>query len=142
MVRLRTIGGSARFGHAGIQLNDRRCKGAASCLGETSMSLRKTVLLTALVLSFGPLPVSAQAPNPPAAGQLPPDLPPPPPKATPQPNSEGFGEETTLVAKTIVYLQGSGNWDSAYETLVQSFKTLYAYLDKEGLKPSGPSMTV
>lgn len=106
------------------------------------MSLRKTVLLIALGLSLAPLSVGAQAPNSPPAGQLPPDLPPPPPKAAPQPNSEGFGEETSLAAKTIVYLQGSGNWDSAYETLVQSFKTLYAYLDKEGLKPSGPSMTI
>lgn len=105
------------------------------------MSLRKTVLLAALALSFA-LPAAAQAPVQPLPSQLPPETPPPPPKATQPQTGEVVGEEMTLAPKTIVYLQGNGNWDSAYETLVEAFKTLYAFLDKQGMKPSGPSMTI
>jgi effector-binding domain-containing protein len=106
------------------------------------MSLRKSVLLAALALPLASLPATAQAPTQPLPSQLPPETPPPPPKAAPQPSKDAFGEEVTLTAKTIVYLQGAGNWDSAYETLVEAFKSLYSFLDKEGVKPSGPSMTI
>jgi effector-binding domain-containing protein len=106
------------------------------------MSLRKTVLFAALALTLGSLPASAQAPAQPLPSQLPPETPAPPPKAAPQQSKEVFGEEVTLTPKTIVYLQGEGNWDSAYETLVKAFKTLYSFLEKEGVKPSGPSMTI
>ena len=37
-----------------------------------------------------------------------------------------------LAAKTVVVLKGSANWDSAFETLVNSLKTLSALLDKQG----------
>jgi effector-binding domain-containing protein len=107
------------------------------------MSFRKTVLLAALALSLVAAPATAQAPAQPQPSQLPPEVPPaPPPKAAPQPAKEISGEEMTLTAKTIVYVQGGGNWDTAYETLVEAFKTLYAFLDKEGVKPAGPSMTI
>jgi effector-binding domain-containing protein len=106
------------------------------------MSLRKTVLFAALALSFASIPAAAQAPAQPLPSQLPPETPAPPPKAAPQQSKEVFGEEVTLAPKTIVYLQGEGNWDSAYETLVKAFKTLYSFLDKEGVKPSGPAMTI
>jgi len=56
--------------------------------------------------------------------------------------AEGFAEETTLTAKTIVYVKGSGVWDSAFATLNGSFKKLKAYVDKEGLKIDGPLMTI
>ena len=48
-----------------------------------------------------------------------------------------FGEETTLTAKPIVYVKGTGNWDNAFETITKSLKTLKAYIDKEGLKTDG-----
>ena len=53
-----------------------------------------------------------------------------------------FGEDTTLTAKPIVYVKGTGNWDNAFETITNSFKTLKAYIDKEGLKADGQPMTI
>jgi effector-binding domain-containing protein len=47
-----------------------------------------------------------------------------------------------MPAKTIVFLKGNGTWDSAFETLVDSFKSVYSFLDKEGIKPSGLPITV
>ena len=56
--------------------------------------------------------------------------------------AEIASQDVTLPGKPIVYLSGSGTWDSAYATLVEAFKTIGAYLDKEGLKPAGPAMTI
>jgi len=53
-----------------------------------------------------------------------------------------FGLEVTLVEKPIVYATGTGEWDTAYETLKEAFKTLQEYLDKAGIKPAGPAMTI
>jgi len=53
-----------------------------------------------------------------------------------------FGQEVRLAARTIVYVSGSGTWDKAYDTLVEAFKKLGAYLDSAGLKASGPAMTI
>ena len=39
-------------------------------------------------------------------------------------------------------LKGSANWDSAFDTLIDSFKTLSALLDKQGIKPAGNPMIV
>ncbi len=56
--------------------------------------------------------------------------------------ADPFGDEITLTPKTAVVLKGSANWDSAFETLIDSFKKLVALLDKQGIKPSGNSMIV
>jgi effector-binding domain-containing protein len=53
-----------------------------------------------------------------------------------------FGQEVTLAEKPIVYMAGTGEWDTAYETLKESFKALQEYLDKAGIKPAGPAMTI
>ena len=38
---------------------------------------------------------------------------------------------------------GAGTpWENAFETLVDSYKSLKAYLDKQGVKPAGPAMTI
>ena len=69
--------------------------------------------------------------------------PPPPAPAAPQPKpGDPFGEEVTLAAKTIVFSKGSANWDSAFETLVEAFKNVYGAMQKQGLKPAGPAMTI
>jgi effector-binding domain-containing protein len=89
---------------------------------------------------------SAQAPvdlaqaAPPAP---PPPAPPPPapPPAVQQPG-DPFGEEVMLTEKTLLTIKGTANWDSAFETLIDSFKSLKAYLDRQGLKASGPAMTI
>ena len=67
--------------------------------------------------------------------------PPAPPAANPA-TAEPFAEDTTLTAKTIVYVKGSGVWDSAFETISGAFKKLKTYVDKEGLKADGPQMTI
>jgi effector-binding domain-containing protein len=53
-----------------------------------------------------------------------------------------FGQEIVLTPKTIVYASGAGNWDNAFDSLVEAFKTVQAYVEKEGLKASGPPMTI
>jgi len=53
-----------------------------------------------------------------------------------------FGQEVTMTARPIVYVAGTGTWDAALETLTGAFKRLDAYLDKAGLKASGPAMTI
>jgi effector-binding domain-containing protein len=84
----------------------------------------------------------AQTPPAPATK---PDAPAAPAAAAPgkiaQPG-DPFGEDTTLAAKPIVYLKGTANWDSAFETITGAFKKLKTYVDKEGLKTDGPSMTI
>jgi len=55
---------------------------------------------------------------------------------------DAFGEEVTLDEKTIVYLAGSGKWDNAFATIVDAFKTVNGYLQKQGIKPIGPPMTI
>ena len=62
----------------------------------------------------------------------------PPPVQTADP----FGEEITLTPKKVVVIKGTANWDSAFDTLIDSFKALTALLDKQGIKPSGNSMIV
>jgi effector-binding domain-containing protein len=88
-------------------------------------------IAAAFVMGFGlPGAVVAQTTNaaPPSSGTV---------------NSEDpFGEQVTLPEQTIVYVTGSGQWDNAYETIVGALKTVNGALDKLGVKPSGPSMTI
>ena len=85
--------------------------------------------VAAAVVSFAVFsPAAAQAP--PAAA---------PPAAT---SDDPFGEEVTLVEKTIVYIAGSGMWDSAFETISYSFKTVNGAMAKLGLKANGAPMTI
>jgi effector-binding domain-containing protein len=53
-----------------------------------------------------------------------------------------FGQEVMLPGKTIVYIAGTANWDTAFDTLVDAFKSVQAYLDKAGVKPAGLAMTI
>jgi effector-binding domain-containing protein len=80
-------------------------------------------------------PAASQAPaagQPPAANQAP---------ATAQ-AAEPFGEPITLDAKKVVIAKGNANWDSAFDTLIDSFKALTMLLDKQGIKPAGNVMIV
>jgi effector-binding domain-containing protein len=103
----------------------------APCIAAAAVS---TVIALALAT---PQPCFAQASSP-AVTTTPTDKP-AEPAATP---AEGFAEDTTLTAKTIVYVKGSGVWESAFETISGAFKKLKAYVDKEGLKTDGPLMTI
>jgi effector-binding domain-containing protein len=83
------------------------------------------------------------APTPPA--ETPPakaDTPaatPVPPKAA---NADPFGEEQTLTPRKVVMLKGQANWDSAFDTLIGSLKTLATTIEKQGIKPAGNVMIV
>jgi effector-binding domain-containing protein len=87
-----------------------------------------------------PAPVASPsvAPSPPPAAA---ETPAAPPAATVQ-TADPFGEEFTLEPKKVLVLKGTANWDAAFDTLVDSFKTLTALLDKQGIKASGNSMIV
>lgn len=56
--------------------------------------------------------------------------------------NDPFGEEVSLQEKTIVFMKGTANWDTAFETLVDALKSVYAFVEREKLKPAGPPMTI
>jgi len=91
-----------------------------------------------------PTPDAPPATTPQATPGPVPDAGPPPPAPKPpaEPSKDPFGEPLTLTAKTIVFVKGNGTWDTAYETLQSAFKIVNGYLDKAGIKPTGPSMTI
>jgi effector-binding domain-containing protein len=94
-----------------------------------------------------PSPTPPASAAPPAPAPAPPATAAPPASATPAPGataepSEPFGEETTLTSKPIIYVKGTGNWDSAYDTITGSLKTVKSYMAKEGLKADGQPMTI
>jgi effector-binding domain-containing protein len=124
-----------------------------------SFRLAMVALVPAAAISLGIATASAEspAPTPPAATPAPapittPSTPPAKPSAAtttpatpptaPVQTADPFGEETTLAPKTVVVLKGSANWDSAFETLIDSFKTLSALLDKQGIKSAGNPLIV
>jgi len=92
-----------------------------------------------------PAATPAPAANPPAAAAKPAAAETPAtssPAAAPVQTADPFGEEATLTPKTVVVLKGNANWDSAFETLIDSFKTLSALLDKQGIKSTGNPLIV
>jgi len=110
-------------------------RGAWLAFMEASMRFRRLAMLLGLLVLAGP-----------CFAQTSPSAPPPPPAAAPaapQPKpGDAFGEEVTLTAKTIVFVKGSANWDTAFDTLVEAFKNVYGALQKQGLKAAGPPMTI
>ena len=93
-----------------------------------------------------PVPSATPAP-PPAETKSPGDMPsaaqtPAPPPATPVQTADPFGEQITLEPKTVVVAKGNANWDSAFDTLIDSFKSLSALLDKQDIKRAGNPMIV
>ena len=99
------------------------------------------VLALACVLAAGPVAAQAPAPAKPGAND---QMPAPNAKSSPSPLQPGdaFGEQVTLPERTIVYMKGHTNWDNAFDTLVDAFKSLQEYLDKQDVKPTGPAITV
>jgi effector-binding domain-containing protein len=101
--------------------------------------------------SAAPSPAPSAVPvPPPAETKSPADTPtaekapapaPPPPAASVQ-TADPFGEEFTLAPKKVLVIKGTANWDAAFDTLIESFKTLTTLLDKQGIKASGNSMIV
>jgi effector-binding domain-containing protein len=63
-------------------------------------------------------------------------------RAVARAQGDAFGAEIMLPEKTIIYLQGTGTWESAYETLVEAVRTVHEYIDRRGLKPDGDAMMI
>ena len=94
-----------------------------------------------------PAPTATPAPaaSPSAAPSTPPaaaETPAAPPAAAPVQTADPFGDQITLTPKTVVIIKGNASWDSAFDTLIDSFRSLSALLDKQGIKPAGNSMIV
>ncbi|HVV63466.1 MAG TPA: GyrI-like domain-containing protein [Pseudolabrys sp.] len=101
------------------------------------MSWYRLVGSLALCTALGLAPALAQTPPPPDKQPL--QMPAAPGALQP---GDAFGEQVTLPEKTIIYVKGQSTWDNAFATLVESFKLLKQYLDKQGIKPAGPAMTI
>ncbi len=112
------------------------------------MSCTRLAASILVALAFAAGTAAAQTASPPAQSQpapaqpMPPAAPPMPASPSPLQPGDAFGEEVTLAQRTIVYLKGHTNWDAAFDTLVDTFKSLNEYLDKQGIKPNGPAMTI
>jgi effector-binding domain-containing protein len=100
--------------------------------------------------SATPAPTQPATPAPGASSPAAPGTPPataetpatPPPAAAPVQTADPFGEEITLTPKTVVVMRGNANWDSAFDTLIDSFKALSALLDRQAIRPAGNSMII
>jgi effector-binding domain-containing protein len=88
-------------------------------------------VLAATVVGFGLFRAPAQTPNPPSSAPV-----------IKVQADDSFGEEVTMAEGTIVYVTGSGLWESAFETIGGAFKTVYAAMDKLGVKASGVPMAI
>ena len=96
--------------------------------------------------STPPTPTPSATPMPPPAeNKSPADSPAaatPPPAVAPVQTADPFGEEIALASKKVVVLKGTANWDSAFDTLMDSFKALTALLDKQSIAHPGNGMIV
>jgi effector-binding domain-containing protein len=88
-----------------------------------------------------PPPAETKSPADTPTAEKPPAPTPPPPAATVQ-TADPFGEEFTLAPKKVLIVKGTANWDAAFDTLIEAFKSLTALLDKQGIKATGNSMIV
>jgi len=102
--------------------------------------LAPIVIALAIALAAGPASAQTPAQDRPGANQAPPAARPSAP--SPLQPGDAFGEQVTLPERTIVYMKGHTNWDNAFDTLVDVFKSLQEYLDKQDVKPSGPAITI
>ena len=104
------------------------------------LSLASTVAALAFALAANM--AYAQSPGPKPSEPVP--VAPMEGPASPSPLQPGdaFGEQVTLPERTIVYMKGYSKWDTAFDTLVDAFKSLHEYLDKQDVKPAGPAITI
>ena len=106
------------------------------------MSCKRLAAQIVMVLALAAWPAAetlAQGAGPPAK---PPQMPPPMASPSPLQPGDAFGEPLVLPERTIIYLKGHTNWDTAFDTLIDAFKSLNEYFDKQGIKANGPAMTI
>ncbi|MGB9114887.1 GyrI-like domain-containing protein [Bradyrhizobium sp.] len=113
--------------------------GFGAALAQTATPAPPAASTPAPPATPAPAPSANPTAAPPAAAATPAT---PPPSPAPVQKADPFGEEITLTPKTVLVIKGTANWDLAFDTLIESFKSLSALLDKQGIKPSGNSMIV
>jgi len=65
-----------------------------------------------------------------------------PAEGAPSQPGDPFGEEVMMTPKPIVYLKGTATWDSAYDSIVDAFRSVRGFIDREKLKADGPPITI
>jgi effector-binding domain-containing protein len=114
-----------------------------NCFRSFNLALAALIPAAAISLSIaGALAQTPPAAAPPAASTPATPAPTSPPVVAPVQTADPFGEEIVLTPKTAVIVKGNANWDSAFDTLIDSFKALSTLLDKQGIKPTGNAMIV
>src|SRR5713101_3036722 len=58
-----------------------------------------------------------------------PAAPPTPAEGAPSQPGDPFGEEVMMTPKPIVYLKGTATWDSAYDSIVDAFRSVRGFID-------------
>jgi effector-binding domain-containing protein len=101
---------------------------------EAEMSRLFLTVIAAVLVAVFSFTASAQTPAP----QTQP-APIPAPPATP---ADPIGAEVTLEPKTFVYMKGTATWESAFETLIEAFKTINDYLAKQKITPSDKPLAI
>jgi effector-binding domain-containing protein len=112
----------------------------SAALAARQLTLAQVLSAQALAQPGAQTPAASPRATPPAVTPAAP----PTPAAAPNesPPADAFGQDTSLTAKTIVYVKGSGTWDKAFQTITSAFRKIDTYLDKEGIKPAGLPMTI
>lgn len=107
------------------------------------LQVAATVIALAVAVAMDMAAAQSPAPKPSVNETMPP-APPIAGPASPSPLQPGdaFGEQVTLPERTIVYITGHSNWDTAFDTLIDAFKSLREYLDKQDVKPTGSALTI
>jgi effector-binding domain-containing protein len=108
------------------------------------------VMAGSTLLLVGLAPGLAQQTSPASPSPKPGSAMQPAPVPPPQPDkgsggaaaTDLFGEEVTLTSKPMIFIKGTATWDTAFDTLVDAFKSVQGYVDREKLKPAGPFMTI
>ncbi len=121
----------------------------ARCTGIAGALIGMAIGLAAAASAGIQTPSTATAATPPNASPAA-ATPDSPPAATRKPTAEGiqtkptdpFGKDLTLTAMPIIYVKGSGTWGDAFATIRNSLKKVEAYIAQQGLKSSGPPMTI
>jgi effector-binding domain-containing protein len=90
----------------------------------------------AVLVALFPFAAMAQSPAPGPAPA------PAPTQAVPATPADPFGAEVTLEPKTFIYMKGNATWETAYETLIEAFKTINGYLVKQKIKPSDKPVAI
>jgi effector-binding domain-containing protein len=93
---------------------------------------------TAVLVAVFSFAAAAQTPAPDKA----PAAAPAPAQPAPVTPADPFGAEVTLEPKTFIYMKGTATWETAFETLVEAFKTITSYMEKQKITASDKPLAI